>query len=1326
METREAEKIKTDNYEEELRILLSKFNSPESLNAALRHYVNVTSDLVGERQVNMILGLLEYAVTKNILQAKLVCEAVLSCPNLRFENQVFWNASFSLIHRIISLADYKGVRDQLKIMLDKVHTIPSTMHLSSLPSLNRLYNVFEIIFDRDASLLPAYLVLDEIQKKMYPKGRWPHWKFARLLSDFVDSFHSTAQMVSIVGQSKLMPVVGYSSTLGNAWELDPVSAKFELRGQLPYRKELQQQQTELLRYVIEQPYSRDMVCSMLGLSTKTKQRSPILEEQIVELILTAMDRSECESADVAAMSEHASHPTLFLWQHLSSLVIYFVLFHYATFPHMVMNLHAKLLTKNYRYGREHLMWVLLQFISGAIQKNALNDFLPIMKLYDILYPETEAIPVPDITKPGCTHTLSAASIWIHLMKKAESESERSKLNRPLPVALTLHYDFLQETMSSNEPFSRDDYRISLICNAYSTNQDCFSRPMTYLVESVQKSVTGNGISQQPTPLSMDLLDSLTVHAKMSLIHSIVTQIMKMAQSRGTTHPSSALIETYSRLLVYTEIESLGIKGFMSQLLIQVFKCNSWAILHTLLEMFTYRLHHVPAHYRVQLLGSLHNISTAPQTNQVQLHLCMESTALKLILGLSSTEVLAIPQFSRVSDPKALISGESEELNKVLVLTLARAIHVTGAESLSAAGIWCTELLSSIMQSTPLQWSSFTLSCFPPVMTEFFRASQSTPDNKDNLRKLVEEEYKKWKAMNNDNDKINHFSSSQAPNLFLCLLWKMVLESEDRNNAIPPVAYIILERIGARSLSNHLRYFADFLVNVFAQSVGGQHKIYVDALNDLIWKCNVVTLDRLILCMCLRAFEGVNSQVCLLICWLLLEKDEFKSRVEAFVRDNSPEHWKKADWSTRHAAFNDKFPEKLFFEYLEIPSGHKYLPVYYSNICLRFLPVIDVIIQRFIEAPKLPINFETLLDGVGCLYKFHEKPITYLYNTLHFYEQNLKDRPFVKKRLVASIISAFDKVKPPNWALTKQYTAYMDGSDEKWIPTLDYYIHLLSRLVDTLSGQNAFPHTDWRFSEFPNPPAHALHCICIELMALPVSAQVGANHLLDVCLVGHKIIPRSNIESWMNAIGLVLTALPDSYWSVLLDRIIDMMTNSPLAEKGALENAFDVMDFKGSHSSMSDVQIGYMIALTHAVWHHASVGQVNLLPAFLKERVRPKMQTEEQFIFVCHLVCPFLQRFYIERTRIVMDVTVELYELLGIIDRSCERLCYMDAICDLLYHIKYMFTGDSVKNEIESIIRHLRPQLQLRLRFITHLTIDEVLSSKIESDSETKVEPMYTN
>lgn len=40
------------------------------------------------------------------------------------------------------------------------------------------------------------------------------------------------------------------------------------------------------------------------------------------------------------------------------------------------------------------------------------------------------------------------------------------------------------------------------------------------------------------------------------------------------------------------------------------------------------------------------------------------------------------------------------------------------------------------------------------------------------------------------------------------------------------------------------------------------------------------------------------------------------------------------------------------------------------------------------------------------------------------------------------------------------------------------------------------------------------------------------------------------------------------------------------------------------------------------------------------------------------------------------------------------------IFDYSYHIKYMFTGDVVKDEVKAKIRNLRPELQNRLRFIT--------------------------
>lgn len=67
-----------------------------------------------------------------------------------------------------------------------------------------------------------------------------------------------------------------------------------------------------------------------------KLRCSVLEDQLVDLVVIAMERSEEED-----LTESASETIDQLWQHLSSQVIFFVLFQFASFPHMVLVLHEK-------------------------------------------------------------------------------------------------------------------------------------------------------------------------------------------------------------------------------------------------------------------------------------------------------------------------------------------------------------------------------------------------------------------------------------------------------------------------------------------------------------------------------------------------------------------------------------------------------------------------------------------------------------------------------------------------------------------------------------------------------------------------------------------------------------------------------------------------------------------------------------------------------------------------------------------------------------------------------------------------------------------------
>ncbi|KAK7906948.1 hypothetical protein WMY93_015560 [Mugilogobius chulae] len=1277
------------------------------------------------KRIAFLYDCLAMAVETSLLPPRMVCVALISSDTLEWERTQLWALTFKLIRKIIGGVDYKGVRDLLKAVLDKIQTIPTTVSSAIVQQLLAAREVVEYILNRNACLLPAYFAITEI-RKLYPEGQLSHWLLGSLISDFVDSFRPTARINSICGRCSLLPVVNNSGAICNSWKLDTTTLRFPLRGMLPYDKDLFEPQTGLLRYVLEQPYSREMVCNMLGLNKQHKQRCPVLEEQLVDLVVYAMERSETEEhfdADIGGTSQ-------LLWQHLSSQLIFFVLFQFASFPHMVLSLHQKLAGRGLIKGRDHLMWVLLQFISGSIQKNALADFLPVMKLFDLLYPEKECIPVPDINKPQSTHSFAMTCIWIHLNKKAQSDNSKQQI--PIPHSLKQHHEFLQQSLR-NKNLSMSDYKIALLCNAYSTNSECFTLPMGVLVETIYGNAsmpinlpgTKCMASGSVSPLAMHLLDSLTVHAKMSLIHSIATRVIKLAQAKSSVALAPALVETYSRLLVYMEIESLGIKGFISQLLPNVFKSHAWGILHTLLEMFSYRMHHIQPHYRVQLLSHLHSLAAVPQTNQNQLHLCVESTALRLITALGSSEVQ--PQFTRfLNDPKTVLSAESEELNRALILTLARATHVTdfftGSDSIH--GTWCKDILKTIMDFTPHNWASHTLSCFPAPLQAFFKQNNVPQESRFNLKKNVEEEYRKWKSMANENDIITHFSMQGSPPLFLCLLWKMLLETDHINQ----IGFRVLERIGARALVAHVRTFADFLVYEFSTSAGGQQlNKCIEILNDMVWKYNIVTLDRLILCLAMRSHEGNEAQVCYFIIQLLLLKpNDFRNRVNDFVKENAPEHWLQSDWHTKHMNYHKKYPEKLYFEGLAeqvnppMQLQPQYLPIYFGNVCLRFLPVFDIVIHRFLELLPVSKSLETLLDHLGGLYKFHDRPVTYLYNTLHYYERHLRDRTNLKRKLVHAIMSSLKDNRTPGWCLSETYLKFGMNAreDNVWIPDDTYYCKLIGRL-----SPGPFPNCDWRFNEFPNPAAHALHVTCVELMALAVPGKDVGNALLNVVLKSQPSVPRENITAWMNAIGLVITALPEPYWIVLHDRIVSVISSPVLTSETEWAGyPFALLDFTACHQSYSEMNCSYVLALAHAVWHHSSIGQLSLIPKFLSETLKPVVKTEFQLLYVYHLVGPFLQRFQQERTRCMLEIGVAFYEMLQAVDQHCQHLSYMDPICDFLYHIKYMYTGDSVKEQVDQIIMTLRPAMKLRLRFITHSSKVEPSASAAASASAAPVPP----
>jgi len=72
------------------------------------------------------------------------------------------------------------------------------------------------------------------------------------------------------------------------------------------------------------------------------------------------------------------------------------------------------------------------------------------------------------------------------------------------------------------------------------------------------------------------------------------------------------------------------------------------------------------------------------------------------------------------------------------------------------------------------------------------------------------------------------------------------------------------------------------------------------------------------------------------------------------------------------------------------------------------------------------------------------------------------------------------------------------------------------------------------------------------------------------------------------------SLQECYWSVLYDRVIDAMQDPLLAAPSTSVDPFQLFDFSTCHQVIGEVRCSYVLALCHAVWVHASIGQLSTI------------------------------------------------------------------------------------------------------------------------------------
>eukprot|EP00117_Sycon_ciliatum_P033881 scpid18252/ scgid25972/ Mediator of RNA polymerase II transcription subunit 23; Cofactor required for Sp1 transcriptional activation subunit 3; Mediator complex subunit 23; Protein sur-2 homolog len=1325
-----AKEAETVTEIEQTILKLPSDNMDTLLSAYIRHLTTCRN----HTQVEFFFSLLPILVKKHMLNAKTLCNALITYPP--FESERVWCVGLRTLKSEIKAVDYKGCRDLLQHFLSRITALPRHMPFATEYRVTTTIEVLKYLLDRDVCLLPAYMAQTEIALKY--KSPAAHWILDAVLPAFHLSFRPLVDAISMPGRCYLRPVISTSASHNYLWKVQVETLEFPRKGALPFDKEVSMPQKDFLIQVFRQPFSRDMVMHILSLEKKpTRYPTQVLEDLSADAVIRLMEESESMLSDDLSIGELETR-TAWLegqWHHMSCLLTYFPLHGFVVLSNFTRCLFEKLRCfQGFRKSRTELMWLLLQVCGNALSHTLEHPerIVHCIDIFNLLFREHEPLPVPDAGDTKAAKKMAAASFVVLLIEKLGEKV----VKRPVPKILVNQVIFIKSMVSKASPGRWfDSYLTAVVMNAASLQQE----PHLALVSGFGDQLTGppSAYSTPPhgtpptKPCSLAFLDSLTVHVRVSLLVHLVGLIgQHSAQYQRGLPPSPALLETYCRLLHSLETESFGIKLFHSTVLSTVFRHRSMPTLNALIEMVAYhiRLHHVQPHYRTNLLANIFQETTMGPGSSNQLFLNVEAAALRLIASCACAEMHK--EFGRLgSDIKLFVISDGDELNRSLALTVARGLHVSGCDRHASA--WVDVIMRTLQNSMNFTWSEQVLRCMPQSLQDYFPLCATQLGKLNLLEKVEKEEWPAFQAMSAE-AAVSHFKVSTSYTFF-CLMWKQLLET----GCLTTVYLRVIESITPLQISHHIRTFCDYLVTVHSQK--NQNALEeleksLAAVSDMVWKYDVLPLDKFVLVMVMRNYDtNASRKAFFIVQLLLLKNNEFRKRVNFFVKTVSPYYWLAEDSYVEHHEYLQTFPENLRFEGLaravgEIRTGEPALQPYLGNVCLRFLPVFDLLIHRMMEmlsVTGIEKSLITILDHLGQLYRFHDQPVLFLYSTLHYYENALATHPHVKKKMVAAVINAQQLCRPKGWCLSTLFQNYLLKAEPAtancWVPPLDYYTALLVKLVETFQGHDTgFPHLDWRFVEFSNSTDLAVHCTCLELLALPCDGERVVTDLLEAMIANvMKMSDEESVISWINAVASVLVMLPETYWGVLMNRIIDCLhamaveeaaaestvaasNGTPMEEEPAIELGRGIkVNLLGWSKCTKPVVIRWRICLTMArcFWHHSTIGQLSGLPDVVRHRLKPVVKTERQFLFVLQMLGPSLQRMNEERTRCLIDLVQELHRMLLTVDKQCKHLDYLDMFCDYLYHLKYMYVGEHSKEKLEEVFNSLRPSIQARLRFM---------------------------
>ncbi|KAG9286669.1 hypothetical protein G9A89_012219 [Geosiphon pyriformis] len=330
------------------------------------------------------------------------------------------------------------------------------------------------------------------------------------------------------------------------------------------------------------------------------------------------------------------------------------------------------------------------------------------------------------------------------------------------------------------------------------------------------------------------------------------------------------------------------------------------------------------------------------------------------------------------------------------------------------------------------------------------------------------------------------------------------------------------------------------------------------LEDLIWKYQILAFEHVIFALMRGNRDcdhGKHKSTLGFLDYLLFQSEGFSSRVKHLMSLNfNHRYWAEDDYHEKLMKYLEQYPE--FFEFeafamkgyetvkeiLEPPSAI-HMPIYYSNVITRTLPILDLLISRLIELEEKEI-LAKLLDNYGCLYPYHQTLLSYVRDLFHYYYQSETIRdPVISKKLVHLLdLNEYD-IAPELLQYAKDENFPENLFDE------NYFHRVFHKLADYMSPKKCAPKSDPKqperhYCEIANPVVQALYIACIEILASPIEPQHIVTAALNTVL-GRDLKNVAVQPIVIHAIALLFSFLPiDIFLLGAFNELITVIKTDP--------------------------------------------------------------------------------------------------------------------------------------------------------------------------------------